>query len=86
MNNKVDMLREKYSKIIYRSYQITNEEENIKIQYHFEFPGLCEFKPYLLISKNSVVNDNVDSSLLNSIVFRLGLVELISYYKCVCRI
>ena len=84
MNNKVDMLREKYSKIVYHSYQTIYEEENIRIIYHFEFPGLCEFKPYILISKNSIVNDNIDSSLFNSIVFRLGLVELISYYKCVC--
>lgn len=84
MNEKFNMLREKYSKIIYRDYQIISEEDNMKILYHFEIPGLCEFKPYLLISKNCIVNDSIDSSLLNSIVFRLGLIELISYYKCVC--
>lgn len=84
MNEKFDMLREKYPKIVYQSYKIIDEEENMKILYHFEIPGLCEFKPYLLISKNCLVNDSIDSSLLNAIVFRLGLVELISYYKAVC--
>lgn len=84
MKEKFELLREEYSKIIYRSYQITDEEDNLKIQFYFEIPNLCEFKPYILISKNSIVNDNINSNLLNSIVFRLGLIELISYYKCVC--
>lgn len=84
MNEKFEQLREKYPKIIYHPYQIIDEEKNMKILYHFEIPNLCEFKPYLLISKNSIVNENTDPFLLHSIVFRLGIIELISYYKCVC--
>jgi hypothetical protein len=84
VKEKFEILRENYSKIVYKDYQVIDEEENIKVLFHFIIPGLCEFKPYLLISKNSVVNDNIDLRLLNSIVFRIGLVELISYYKCVC--
>ena len=41
MNKKFEELREKYSKIIYRNYQIIDEEENMKIQYCFEIPDLC---------------------------------------------
>ncbi len=84
MQEKFEMLREKYPKIIYKDYQMVDEEENMRIIYHFEIPSLCKFNPYLLISKKSIVNDNVDLRLLNSIIFRLGLVELISYYKSVC--
>ena len=84
MNKKFDLFREKYSKIVYKSYQIIDEDDFIKIVYHFEIPSLRIFNPYLVISKKHILNENIDSSLLNSIVFRLGLIELISYYKCVC--
>lgn len=84
MNKKFDLFREKYSKIVYKSYQIIDEDDFIKIVYHFEIPNLRIFNPYLAISKKHISNENIDSSLLNSIVFRLGLIELISYYKCVC--
>ena len=84
MNKKFEELREKYSKIIYRNYQIIDEEENMKIQYCFEIPDLCEFRPYILVSKNCIVNDDVNPYLLHAIIFRLGLIELISYYKCIC--
>lgn len=84
MKGKFELFREKYPKIVYRDYEILNEDGNMKIVYHFEIPNLCVFKPSLLISKNSIKNENIDSNLLNSIVFRIGLIELISYYKCVC--
>lgn len=84
MKEKFDLFREKYPKIIYRDYEIINEEEGMKIVFNFEIPGLCEFNPSLLISKNCIVNDSINSNLLNSIIFRIGLIELISYYKCAC--
>ncbi len=77
-------LREKYSKIIYHSYQIIDEDDKIKIQYNFEIPGLSEFNPYIQFDKKNIINPNVNERLLNFIVFRIGIVELISYYKCVC--
>ena len=84
MNEKFDELRKKYSKIIYKSYQIIDEENSIKIEYQFEIPSLRSFSPYITISKAYILNKNINQNLLNSIIFRLGLIELISYYKCVC--
>ena len=76
--------RKEYPKIIYKNYQIIEEDGNIKILYLFEIPGLAIFNPFICFSKDIVVNKNINQNLLNSIAFRLGLVELISYYKCVC--
>ena len=84
MTNKFDLFREKYSKIIYKNYQIIDETDNIKIMYTFEIPNLTTFNPYITISKKYILNDNINQNLLNSIIFRLGLIELISYYKCIC--
>ena len=84
MNEKFTLFREKYLKIIYKNYQITNEDDSLKIEYLFEIPGLCSFNPYIKILKDNIKNPNINKDLLNAIAFRLGLVELISYYKCVC--
>lgn len=84
MNKNFDLFRKKYSKIIYKSYQVIDDDECMKIIYHFEIPELTIFNPYITISKEYILNNNINRNLLNSIVFRLGLVELISYYKCVC--
>ena len=84
MNEKFILFREKYSKIIYKKYQIVDEEEVLKIVFTFEIPNLTTFEPTLSIQKKDIVNDNINNNLLNSIIFRIGLIELISYYKCIC--
>ena len=84
MNNKFAILREKYQRIIYKSYEITNSEDSIKLNYIFEIPELDIFNHSITIPKENLKNNNINQSLLKSMVFRLGLVELINYYKCVC--
>ena len=84
MNEKFNLFREKYSKIIYKNYKIVDKDECIEIIYEFEIPGLSSFKPYIVISKRYILNNMIDNNLLEAIVFRIGLIELISYYKCVC--
>ena len=83
MNEKFNSYREKYTKIIYKSYQVIDESDHIKIMYTFEIPNLTVFNPYITISKEYILND-INNDIFNSIVFRLGLIELISYYKCMC--
>ena len=51
MNEKFILFREKYSKIIYKKYQIVDEEEVLKIVFTFEIPNLTTFEPTLSIQK-----------------------------------
>ena len=84
MFEKFNLLRKQYSEIIYRNYQISYDEEVMQIKYQFEIPNLITFEPTISIPKKDITNDSINENLLNSIIFRLGLIELISYYKCVC--
>lgn len=77
-------LREKYSKIIYKTYKINYEEDIIRIEYVFEIPEFRIFNHYISVPKQALANDSINQNMLYSIVFRLGIVELINYYKCVC--
>lgn len=76
-------LREKYPSIIYHSYNIIEEENEYKITYNFEIPGLVEFNPSIIINKKDIKND-INSKIANKIIFNIGMIELISYFKCTC--
>lgn len=84
MNEKFCEFRNKYESIIYKNYLITEIDNEIKIEYEFEIPNLITFKPTIYINKEIITNKNINENLLKTIVFNLGMVELISYYKCVC--
>ncbi len=75
-----DELRIEFSEFLYRDYHITREEDYYRVVYDFEIPGLCEFHP----TWQFPVLRKVDEQLLEQLVFQLGMVESISYYKCTC--
>mgnify|MGYP003571276408 CR=1 FL=1 len=76
-------LREKYPSIIYHSYEINDEGDSYKIVFNFSIPGLTEFHPYMIINKENIKND-INSKIARKIIFHVGMVELISYFKCTC--
>lgn len=79
---KYQLFRKKYPQFIYHhfSWQILPTE--LKINFHFEIPKLCHFFP-----KISIVNLNenhlkkLKESQINNLVFHLGLIEMLSYWK-----
>ena len=75
-------LRSKYQEFIYDKYEIEDNQDTVKITYYFEIPGLTTFTPSYEIKKSYLKKD-IDS-FSEYLIFHIGLVELISYYKCVC--
>lgn len=79
---KFDELRNKYKEFIYDKYEIVEDNDNLVITYYFEIPGLASFRPKLSIPK--VVIKNEINDFAKYLVFHIGLIELISYWKCSC--
>ena len=77
-------LRKKYSKFIYEKYEIKDDGAWLDITYFFDIPWLTTFTPSIKIDKKNIKNKNIDSDFVNYLVFHIGLVELISYWKCCC--
>lgn len=81
--NKFNELREKYQEFIYEDYEISFDNENLNIKFHFSIPNLEDFYPEIKINKK-YIKTNYNEEYLNYLVFQIGLIELISYYKCTC--
>lgn len=76
--------REKYNEFWYNSYSVKEDDEAIYIEYEFEIPKLVIFHPKLKILKKQMNFKDVKSQYVENMVFHIGLIELISYWKCAC--
>lgn len=81
---KFEELREKYPNFLYNSYNIFEEENKICIEYDFEIENLTKFKPRIEILKKDFVFKNINSKIVKNMVFNLGMIEAISYFKATC--
>ena len=77
-------LRKEYSKFIYNDYKITEDNEKIYVEYDFEIEGLSKFNPRIEILKKKFKVKDINSASIKNIVFNLGMVEAISYFKATC--
>ena len=75
-------LRNKYQTFIYDKYEVIEDDNKVYITYYFEIPGLETFKPSYEIDKKYIKKD-IDA-FSKYLIFHIGLVELISYWKCAC--
>lgn len=80
MQNKFEEYRKNYPEFIYHDYELEKEEGMYTVRYFFEIPGLCEFTP----KWSFPYEREVDEEVLRSLVFQLGMVESISYWKAAC--
>lgn len=76
--DKYNELRDKYETFIYENYKIEELDNSLKITYEFNIPNLTKFYPTIEINKCEI------TPFLKYLIFHIGLVELISYWKCTC--
>ena len=82
---KIQNLRKKYPKFLYQRYSYRISENNLEIFFYFQIEPDIFFNPRIVI-------ENIDKSLikrvgekvLNNLIFHLGLIELLSYWKATC--
>lgn len=80
-----ESLRKTYPVFLYKNHTILDAENELQVTYHFEIPGLSAFDPTWRFPKNNT--DPIrwtDNKTLQTIIFGLGMVELISYWKTAC--
>ena len=81
-NTRVNELRSKYTEFRYKSYVIDEDDDNIYLQFNFEITNLSKFNPIITIKKKNYIKESIrNKKIFENLVFNLGLVELISYWK-----
>ena len=76
--------RKKYTEFCYNSYSVSEDSEAIYLNFEFEILNLTKFNPSIKILKKDFKVKNIDSNTAKNMAFNIGLIELISYWKCVC--
>lgn len=82
---KASSLRKKYPKFIYKDYSYQVQKKDLKISFYFKIPPDIRFRPKLTIKNISNSRfKKIEKEVLNNLVFNLGLIEMISYWKTTC--
>ena len=74
--------REEYPELIYENGRYKLYDNRLEIVYDFRIPGLAEFHPTWTIARSG--GAEIDKAKLDELVFSLGMVELVSYWKAAC--
>lgn len=78
-------LRKEHPEFIYRGYEIEESADKVGIVYDFEIPGLASFHPtWEFPKKRGEQRCLKENGTFQKLVFSLGMVELISYWKTAC--
>lgn len=79
-----DKFRSEYKEFYYNSFSLTEDGDTIFLEYDFEIPGLTSFNPKIKILKKNMNFKSIDTVYAKNMAFNIGMIELISYWKCCC--
>ena len=80
-NEKYRELREQYPEFVYEAYHHEVTEAGLKVWFDFKM-GDVEFHPEALVEARPFLDLRVEG--IDRMVFDMGMIELISYWKCAC--
>lgn len=81
---KYETFRAQYPEFIYESYDIEEHPGQVVLTYHFSVPGLRDFAPQWTLPMPETPVLKPADPVFQNLVFSLGMVELVSYWKIAC--
>jgi UDP-N-acetyl-alpha-D-muramoyl-L-alanyl-L-glutamate epimerase len=83
--NSVFELRQKHPKFIYENYSWSLQGSDLIVSFSFKIEPDIVFNPYIKIQAvNPFRLQEIKPEIIENLVFNLGLVEMISYWKAAC--
>lgn len=79
---KYTLFRKTYPEFLYEGYTLEQLDRSLKVTYHFRVPGLAEFAPTWTLPVPDF--SSLENGVVKRLLFSLGLVELVSYWKIAC--
>lgn len=81
---KFEQYREEYKEFHFKKYLVYDDKNAIYMQFIFDIPGLVSFNPKLKILKKNLKFKDIKTQYVQNMVFHIGMIELISYWKSTC--
>ncbi|MBO5810621.1 MAG: hypothetical protein J6R32_07305 [Bacteroidales bacterium] len=83
--NKYNILREEYKFFRFQRYNYTLDKGNLSVKFYFSLDDKFFFTPSFEIPSNKLYDwDNLNDSHLDTLIFNIGMIELVSYWKLAC--
>ena len=84
-NKKFQQLRNDYPLFIFEGFDYLFLNDRIETSFHFNLDKKVHFKPSITFKiRANEVNKNLSESLIKNVIFNIGMVEMISYWKASC--
>ena len=80
---KYDTLRKTYPTFVYDSYKYNVQPDGLHIMFSFRM-GDHIFQPTSIFPARTFLHFDQPREVMDTLVFNIGLVELVSYWKCAC--
>mgnify|MGYP006278506975 CR=1 FL=1 len=83
--DKYTNLRKEYQAFYFDGFKVTKSQDEIKVIFDFRLDNAYEFHPKMVIKPdNSSHLNGLSDEHIHELVFQIGMVELISYWKAAC--
>jgi len=83
--DKFDHLRKEFNSFFYEGFDYEFLTDKLQIQFHFRVDNFVEFHPRVEIPHQSFLHHkHLTKDALDSLIFHIGMVEVISYWKAIC--
>lgn len=84
-----ERLRKEYPEFHYEGYQVSSTNDELRIEFFFRINGLAHFSPVSVFhfgnhKETFIRNYQANKAAADNIIFHIGLIELISYWKATC--
>ena len=79
-----DTLRQTYPEFVYESYRYDVQSDGLHIVFTFRIGADILFQPDAFLPARPFLDFNQPQSVLDALVFNIGMIELVSYWKSCC--
>jgi len=84
-NKKFLQFRQKYPFFAYKGFDSQYSDKGLRVQFHFNLADKYSFHPTMIIPfKEFFIMENIRGEMLDNLLFHIGMIELLSYWKAAC--
>lgn len=80
---KYDTFRQTFPEFVYEKYGYDVQPDGLHIVFRFRIGDIC-FQPTAFIPARRFLHFEQPMAILDKLVFNIGMIELVSYWKCYC--